>query len=30
MLENGKADVIGVGRAILYDSLWAKRALELQ
>jgi len=30
MLENGKADVIGVGRAILYDSLWAKRAMELQ
>jgi len=30
MLENGKADFIGVGRAILYDSLWAKRAMELQ
>lgn len=27
LLEQGKADLIGVGRAILKDSLWAKRAV---
>lgn len=27
LLENGKADLIGVGRAILKDSLWAKNAV---
>ena len=29
LLENGKADFIGVGRAILKDSLWAKKAIEI-
>ncbi len=28
LLERGKADLIGVGRAIFRDSLWAKRAIE--
>jgi 2,4-dienoyl-CoA reductase-like NADH-dependent reductase (Old Yellow Enzyme family) len=28
MLQEGKADMIGVGRAILADSLWAKKAIE--
>ena len=28
LLHLGKADLIGVGRAILKDSLWAKRAIE--
>jgi NADPH2 dehydrogenase len=28
LLETGKADLIGVGRAILRDSDWAKRAIE--
>ena len=28
LLEKGKADLIGVGRAIFKDSLWAKRAIE--
>lgn len=30
LLENGKADLIGVGRAILGDSKWAKHAMENQ
>jgi len=29
LLANGKADLIGVGRAILKDSLWAKQAMEV-
>ena len=29
LLANGKADFIGVGRAILKDSLWAKKAIEI-
>ncbi|SPF40836.1 NADH:flavin oxidoreductase/NADH oxidase [Candidatus Desulfosporosinus infrequens] len=29
LLAEKKADLIGVGRAILADSLWAKRAMEL-
>ena len=28
LLEEGKADLIGVGRALLKDSLWAKKAME--
>lgn len=28
LLTSGKADLIGVGRAILYDSEWAKHAIE--
>lgn len=28
LLEEGKADLIGVGRAVLKDSLWAKKAFE--
>ncbi len=28
LLQEGKADLIGVGRAILADSLWAKNAIE--
>ena len=28
LLQEGKADLIGVGRAILADSLWAKKAIE--
>ncbi len=28
LLDSGAADLIGVGRAILNDSLWAKRAME--
>jgi len=28
LLEDGKADLIGVGRAILNDSDWAKKAIE--
>lgn len=28
LLAEGKADLIGVGRAILKDSLWAKKAIE--
>ncbi len=28
LLADGKADLIGVGRAILEDSTWAKRAIE--
>ena len=28
LLAEGKADLIGVGRAILYDSDWAKKAVE--
>lgn len=28
LLESDKADLIGVGRAILKDSLWAKKAVE--
>ena len=28
LLQEGKADMIGVGRAILADSLWAKKAIE--
>jgi len=28
LLREGKADLIGVGRAILADSLWAKKAVE--
>ncbi|MGE5396059.1 MAG: NADH:flavin oxidoreductase, partial [Chitinophagales bacterium] len=28
LLAEGKADLIGVGRAVLKDSLWAKRAIE--
>lgn len=28
LLENGKADLIGVGRAVFKDSKWAKRAVE--
>lgn len=28
LLAEGKADIIGVGRAILNDSLWAKNAIE--
>jgi len=28
LLQEGKADLIGVGRAIMSDSLWAKRAVE--
>ena len=28
LLEKGKADLIGVGRAIFKDSLWVKRAIE--
>lgn len=27
LLKNKKADVIGIGRAILKDSLWAERAI---
>jgi 2,4-dienoyl-CoA reductase-like NADH-dependent reductase (Old Yellow Enzyme family) len=27
-LQEGKADLIGVGRAIMSDSLWAKKAVE--
>lgn len=30
LLEEGAADLIGVGRAILKDSHWAKRAIEAQ
>ena len=29
LLQEGKADLIGVGRAIMSDSLWAKRAVEI-
>ncbi len=28
LLIEGKADLIGVGRAILHDSMWAKKAVE--
>ena len=28
LLREGSADLIGVGRAILKDSLWARRAIE--
>ncbi len=28
LLKDKKADLIGVGRAILQDSTWAKRAIE--
>lgn len=28
LLEEGKADLIGVGRSVLKDSLWARRAIE--
>jgi 2,4-dienoyl-CoA reductase-like NADH-dependent reductase (Old Yellow Enzyme family) len=28
LLHEGKADLIGVGRAIMSDSLWAKKAME--
>ena len=28
LLKSGKADLIGVGRAILKDSLWSKKAIE--
>lgn len=28
LLKEGKADLIGVGRAMLKDSLWAKKAIE--
>jgi 2,4-dienoyl-CoA reductase-like NADH-dependent reductase (Old Yellow Enzyme family) len=28
LLQEGKADLIGVGRAIMSDSLWSKRAVE--
>lgn len=28
LLSSGKADLIGVGRAMLKDSLWAKKAIE--
>ncbi len=28
LLEEGKADLVGVARAVLKDSLWAKRAIE--
>jgi 2,4-dienoyl-CoA reductase-like NADH-dependent reductase (Old Yellow Enzyme family) len=28
LLQEGKADLIGVGRAIISDSLWSKRAVE--
>ncbi len=28
LLKEGKADLIGVGRAVLKDSLWAKKAIE--
>ena len=28
LLASGKADLIGVGRAVLQDSLWAKRAVK--
>ena len=28
LLANGKADLIGVGRAILNDSLWAQKAIN--
>ena len=28
LLQGGKADLIGVGRAIMSDSLWAKKAVE--
>ncbi len=28
LLQDGKADLIGVGRAIMSDSLWAKKAVE--
>ena len=28
LLEQGKADLIGVGRAILKDSEWARRAMR--
>ena len=27
LLQNGKADLIGVGRALMQDSRWAKKAL---
>ena len=27
-VAEGKADLIGVGRALLKDSLWAKKAME--
>lgn len=29
LVSEGKADLIGVGRALLHDSLWAKRAVAL-
>ena len=29
LLKDGKADFIGVGRAVLKDSLWAKKAIEV-
>jgi len=28
LLKNNQADLIGVGRAILKDSLWAQRAMS--
>ncbi|TWH47510.1 NADH:flavin oxidoreductase [Sporomusa sp. KB1] len=28
LLAQGKADLIGVGRAVLHDSLWAKKAVD--
>ena len=30
LLETGKADLVGVGRALLKDSLWAKRAVSIE
>ena len=30
LLEAGKADLVGVGRALLKDSLWAKRAVSIE
>ena len=30
LLAAGKADLIGVGRAVLNDSLWAKKAFSAQ
>lgn len=30
LLEAGKADLVGVGRALLKDSLWAKRVVSIE
>jgi NADPH2 dehydrogenase len=30
LLAQGKADLLGIGRAVLQDSLWAKKAVESQ